>query len=421
MARLKDLPNELYLELMYQCRPQDLLALVTASSHVFRVFQRYRNSVVRQIRLHLSPVPRPPEACAIARLRLLEKQCKSTDEYEHRVRLAFSELTDSSPGFIRAWPSNLTMLATLGDVCDEVDVLVEKVRAERWGAMVSHARAPFWNLGYETEPVPSQLGMEEHYVLQEGFLGYELYCRLFYHGSRALHIGTWNEPRGSQTQYGYPQSQLETLRFANVPNFFPAIQYVHSMHRGNLFELLGEHWPLEADLELSDMESTPTLLHSPLREDHQPPMDDSHARLSDFNFDAEKFMRYLTSLGMQFAAELSQSPCPTRESLILSKLRDFATLGDGIRHPRHDFPQDHESPYVDNEWLEERHVEDHDVYQVRQDLYIGPWFQNWHRMVMYSEVRESPWDIIRRFDRNRSVTCAHKKWREDQLGGRSRW
>ncbi|KAK7914170.1 hypothetical protein PG985_011873 [Apiospora marii] len=416
MARFKDLPNELYLELMYQCRPRDLLALVTASSHVFRVFQWYRNPIVRQISLRFSPVPRPPEACAIARLRLLEKQCKSTAEYEHRVRLAFSELTDSSPGFITAWPSSLAMLATLDDVCDEVDLLVEKVRTKRWGAMVSQARAPHWKWGYKTEPVPSQLGMEEHYMLQEGFHGYELYCRLFYHGNRALQIDIPNEPRGSQRRHGYPHTQLEKLRFANLSNFFPAIQYVHRMYRSTLLELSGEQWPEEADLELYYVEITPTLQ----RVYHEPPMGVAHERLCDFLFDQEQFLRYLTSFGMQFAAELSQSPCPTRESLILSKLRDFATLGDGIRHPRHDFPQDHESPYVDNEWLEERHVEDHDVYQVRQDLYIGPWFQNWHRMVMYSEVRESPWDIIRRFDRNRSVTCAHKKWREDQLGGRSR-
>lgn len=169
MARLKDLPNELYLELMYQCHPRDLLALIMASSSVFRVFQWHRNPVINQLVLDLSAVPWPIEACAIARLRHLEKKCKPTAEYRCRVGLEFPALTDISTSFIKVWPSNLSMLAMLADICDEDDLLVEKVRAEHWDTMVSQAREPRWTLGCHTEPVPSQLGIEEHYLIRGVF------------------------------------------------------------------------------------------------------------------------------------------------------------------------------------------------------------------------------------------------------------
>lgn len=47
MASFKYFPNELCLEFFYLCHPRDLLALIKASSSIFRVFQWHRRRCVQ--------------------------------------------------------------------------------------------------------------------------------------------------------------------------------------------------------------------------------------------------------------------------------------------------------------------------------------------------------------------------------------
>ncbi|KAK6859370.1 hypothetical protein PG995_003006 [Apiospora arundinis] len=133
MAGLEDLPNELLLELLYQCHPRAALALVTASPPVFRVFRWQRSNIIHLYQQRLSVVPQPTEVRSIAYIRLMEAQCDSTNEFEERVRynwrLAVSSAANLSHNyFIEDWPSDLPMLAVMADICSEVDFLVEKLK-----------------------------------------------------------------------------------------------------------------------------------------------------------------------------------------------------------------------------------------------------------------------------------------------------
>ncbi|KAK8050809.1 hypothetical protein PG994_012539 [Apiospora phragmitis] len=273
--------------------------------------------------------------------------------------------------------------------------------------MVNQANDPRWNIGYETEPVPSRLGLEEHYLIQEGFLCYELYCRLFYHGDRGLHFAT------------RCRSQFELFRLGNPTNLFSAIQVVHNIHGNNLLKVLSIEGLPSASLDASGAGP------------EQWQVDNSHA-VSQVSLIGRK-----TQLPALFDL-LRHSVCYQGEPMFsfntdkydLVQIFPFHEAHKGISSlfiPRYQFSQpDYEQLHLVSAYLSEDHlIDEYTVYKTRHDWYMGPWFQDWdwleigspmlqlHAHLTVPETKGSPWDEIRRYDQHRSVTRAHEKWKKE--------
>ncbi|KAK8071554.1 hypothetical protein PG996_004902 [Apiospora saccharicola] len=408
MAGFKDLPNELYLEILQQCHPRDLLNLITASPALYRLFQWQRSRIMCSFICKLSVIPRPSEALSIAQLRLLESRCQSTQQYEQTVRFEFDRLTQfpkSGREYIEEWPSDLPTLFVLADICHELDLLTEKVRLERWDDMMLKAKREYRthrSLGRETVPLPKKLGHEETFSVQRGLLQYELYCRLYYHGAHTLHI----DSRECRKKYNY---------FPKRGNFFSAIQFVHNMHRDNLLELLSHDRPAgtrkhQAELRRR-MEATKSGLFWIPRSEKA------------------KFLRYLTSFGIRFATKVSQCSPPERKRLIHSEFSEFDKR-QGIRkwlRPRHCFPQP--DPHQIKHWrffwdnVQFKYaLDDHEVYQKRQEWGMGPWFRKSGPPTLEDEPWEYHmpdsewWRRVCVFEKTRFLTSKYEAFLQGRYG-----
>ncbi|KAK8043300.1 hypothetical protein PG993_005730 [Apiospora rasikravindrae] len=396
MARLNDLPNELYLELLCQCHPRDVHALARASPPIFRVFQWHRLNIINRLIRRLFVAPRPAAILSVAHLRLLGTRCKSTKEYEQRVRFNFDQFTDLGGELAKKWPSDLPTLAILADLCVELDLLTEKIRNEHWLAMLERATAARRNLGSKTVPLPTHLGAEEAWLVQSGLLLYELYCRLFYHGSHTLHLDT---PRFR-----------ERFRWRK-DNFLPAIQFVYDIHWTSLLQVLNDESPRG---------TFPSYIEPP-PPGHTLHQVQNNSQISDLHWippdEKAKFLRYLSSFGTQFATKVSQCPPSETKTLILSKFSDFRKLD--AAHPRHYFPQPECEPVLDylGKVSEERwnqRVTEHRVYSKRYKWYIGPWFQDWSVGLI---SQEEWWDNVCHWEQFRSLADEHESWMQHRYGG----
>ncbi|KAK8123223.1 hypothetical protein PG984_011893 [Apiospora sp. TS-2023a] len=389
MARLKDLPNELYLALLYQCHPREILTLITASSSIFRVFQRYSPLILNCLTKRLSVGPRPFELEIVAYLRHLGNKYKSAEEYESRCREKMRYLLPYfRVFFIKQWPSNLPKLAVLTDICTELDALTERIRKDHLGLLVERvSRTPSDNF----LPVPAQLGMEETWMVQTGLLSYELYSRFFYHGDDSLHAD------GPRLQW-----QLE---MTDTANFLPALKFIYNIHRNTLDEMA-----------LQELQKT---------------------------HPSEKaaFLRYLTSFGIHFAHKVNFSSSWERREMILLKFSMFRTLTKSLatyttgsfvtQDTRISFPLPDpyddmddfrycELPYAYDDlidWPDDdtrvRFPLVHRIYRRSYPWKIGPWFPTWGR------GGPSPsewWEDIHEWENNRWLTREYKEWMRDQNG-----
>ncbi|KAK8008032.1 hypothetical protein PG991_010583 [Apiospora marii] len=411
MAKFQDLPTELYLEILHQCHPRDLLTLITASPTIFRLFQWQRSSIIRRLIKRLfAAVPRPPEALSVARLRLLGDRCKSTQEYEKSVRIRFEHLTEPKWGraytYVEEWPSDLPTLAVLADICSELDLLTEKVRVEHWDDMILRAESAnhtCQSLGRQIVPPPQSLGAETFFV-QSALLHYELYCRLYYHGADTLHL----DSREYRKRYQYRPFSA---------HFLPAVQFVYNIHWNSLLELLSHGRPggtFAHTLPGIQDEATPRVV---------PTESALHWLLLS---EKAKFLRYLTSFGIQLAAKVSQSSPPQRKSLIESTFSEFNKLA--TCRPRHCFPQP--DPYqtdrgryywetvqaefaLDERW-QQRAAED-DVYRTRREWCMGPWFDKCGPPSELDDLwkwRDSVW----RFEQMRDLADRHDRHMQNKYG-----
>ncbi|KAK7985851.1 hypothetical protein PG988_003473 [Apiospora saccharicola] len=234
--------------------------------------------------------------------------------------------------YIEEWPSDLPTLFVLADICHELDLLTEKVRLERWDDMMLKAKREYRthrSLGRETVPLPKKLGHEETFSVQRGLLQYELYCRLYYHGAHTLHI----DSRECRKKYNY------------VPK------------RGNFFSAIQPSYVGGWGATKSGLFCIP-------------------------RSEKAKFLRYLTSFGIRFATKVSQFSPPERKRLIHSEFSE-SDKRQGIRkwlRPRHCFPQP--DPHQIKHWrffwdnVQFKYaLDDHEVYQKRQEWGMGPWFR----------------------------------------------
>ncbi|KAK6821358.1 hypothetical protein PG990_013380 [Apiospora arundinis] len=272
MAGLEDLPNELLLELLYQCHPRAALALVTALPPVFRAFRWQRSNIIHLYQQRLSVV-------------LMEAQCDSTDEFEERVRynwrLAVSSAANLSHNyFIEDWPSDLPMLAVMADICSEVDFLVEKVRLKHWDAMLKRVNTLRSSSSYATVPRPEGFGPTESWLVQVGLLYYERYCPMHYHETRIL------------------PPDMEKTRFWPHTNFFTSIRFVCNIHWNILLDVL-DNEPLRRIFPHTQQ----------ARDDAQEMIDDERCMrlISIFSKEKTQFLRYLCSFGIHFASVVGKA------------------------------------------------------------------------------------------------------------------
>ncbi|KAK7985849.1 hypothetical protein PG988_003471 [Apiospora saccharicola] len=394
MSRLKDLPNELYLELLYQCHPRELLTLITASSSIFRVFQRYRPLILNCLTKRLSVVPRPREVETVAYLRLLGNKYKSAKEYEVRcVEILWDLLPEPVAyfNFVTDWPSDLLTLAVWTDICTELDALTEQVRKATWDSMVQRVSTctPIDN----SLPAPAKLGLEETWEVQTGLVSHELYSRLFYHSYHSIHVD---------------QMQCrEEFEFRRGKNFLAAMQFAYDIHRNSLRETLS----FPGKVFLNSM-SLPELLRAS-------------------SLEKAAFIRYLTSFGIQFAHKISLASPGERREMILSKFGVFAAVTKSIDNSKDGswtmyntricFPQprsyDYPCYFEQIDWRTPTwsrwSASGHAFHKHRYLWYIGPWFQDWGR-------GDSPsiewWEDIHEWENNRWLTREYEEWMRNQNG-----
>ncbi|KAK8074421.1 hypothetical protein PG997_009084 [Apiospora hydei] len=391
MAELKDLPNEIYMEILCLCHSREILALIAASPSVFRTFQRHRSTIIKRLTRKLAVVPRPLEALAIADLRLMESKCKSTIAYEQYIQLRWDHLKPTMPySFINEWPSDLPTLAVLADIFNDVDLLTEKIRKQHWEAMVKR-----------------NLGIEETWYVQTGLLGYELYCRLFYHGIHTLH------PDSSQYRHEFEQRR--------ATNFFPAIQFVYNIYCNNLLGLLNDERPESTFTRDKEPVQSPPFGHHPQQVCHKAQAVSAHTESSLHWISPDEkaeFLRYLSSLGIQFATKVSHCTPLEKKGLIRSELSAFSRdakrrVGGSFYEecPRHYFPQPDfffdALGYIEK-W--KPLVSGHDVYRYRYPWAMGPWFQDWD---ITGPTPTVWWESIRQWESDRSLTREYQRWMQD--------
>ncbi|KAK7962926.1 uncharacterized protein PG986_003751 [Apiospora aurea] len=352
-----------------------MLALIRASPPIFRVFHWHRPNSINPLIRRLFVVPRPSLILAVARLRLLGSRCKSTVDYELRVRSDFDRFMpkEYEHGLAKEWPSDLPTLAVLADVCFELDLLTESIRKEHRDGMLDMANAAQRDSDSEEVPIPTQLGAEKIWPVQSGLLFNELYCRLFHCGAHTLHLDT---PRFRERFRG------------RIRNFLPPLEFVYHEHWKIFLGVLND----DSARGISPSYSEPTQ-QSPIR----------HAWHQVTK--RAKFIRYLCSFGIQLIIQVSQCPSLERKALILSKLSDFEKLA--TTDPRYYFPRSNDIStsfrYRREDWAQL--VTLHGAYGGRCEWNIGPWFEHWGEKF---RSQEEWWQYVGHWEQTRFLARMHE-------------
>ncbi|KAK8008089.1 hypothetical protein PG991_010640 [Apiospora marii] len=408
MAILQDFPNELFLEILCLCHPRDLLALITASPSIFRVFQRYRPTILKRLTTSLSVIPRPTETLSVAYLRILGQNCQGTQEYKRCSKRRMHELAPKLEAhFITDWPSDLPTLAALTDICAEVDLFAEHIRKAHWGFMTARANDPIEDPTYRALPVPTEMGIEENWCVRSGLISYELVCRLFYHGDGFLYPkGPFHsDPFEFTRAEDYSPSFESEFHLARAANFMPAVQFVCRIHQKGLLDLLRCTSPPQNSL-------LPNTLLPNLRR--------------SCSEEKSAFLRYLTSFGLQFAQEVRLCSTAERRDMILFKYSSFRrTLHKMVARPwiernsRITFPQPTSYKHSgDDSWLSfdgddwfgakwNRSVRSHPVYGPDRPWSMGPWFQ---KQGHGGPSKTDWWENVRRWEKDRYLTRDYAEW-----------